>query len=219
MEVMAGNQNEALQSPWSEIAEAIRGFLCDPGETSMARLVARGPAALYRVNQVYFGRRRDRDYVDFREPPDLDLADREQLDLWAQMRFELARSYPQTYLREIEAKRIRLGRWSDPTDELVTLGHLDDPRAAALLRRYVRHRNWLARLHAVRGLAWRDDPESVAAVETALDDEPIVRVEAVAGVARRDVERARALYRALLDHPRLTPLLRQEVTTRIQQLG
>jgi HEAT repeat protein len=67
-----------------------------------------------------------------------------------------------------------------PTLEMVILGGIADPRAAALLRDHLASPDWLVRLHAVRGLAGRTDAESIAAVKAAQTDEhESVRREAI----------------------------------------
>jgi HEAT repeat protein len=107
----------------------------------------------------------------------------------------------------------------DATSELVILGHLRDPRAVPVLARYTEHPERLARYHAVRGLAWRDDEDAVAAMEQAhTDDELIVRLEAAAGMARREPARARLLYQAIIDDPRVPPLLRAKTAAMLRDL-
>jgi hypothetical protein len=78
--------------------------------------------------------------------------------------------------------------------------------------RYASEDNWQIRMSAVRGLAWRDDTRSVAAVEKALTDPQIdVRLEAMSGVDRRDAARGQELYRRLLKDSSLTPAQRAKV--------
>ncbi|HCT79853.1 MAG TPA: hypothetical protein DGT23_25465 [Micromonosporaceae bacterium] len=102
---------------------------------------------------------------------------------------------------------------------LVVLGRLDDPRAVGLLLQCVRFRDWRVRCHAVHGLAWRDDRESINAVERAAREDCAlaVRVAALQGVARRDPARAKTLYIGLLDHPHLTPMLREQVIAALEK--
>jgi HEAT repeats len=181
---------------------------CLNGEPRSAidRAVAVGEPMLRRLVDLYYG------HSSWIEPPRLTAASREIGDAWTGLLFRLAMAFPGVYLDEIDARRIRL-KGGVHISEVVILGYLDDPRAVPLLVRCTRHRDWLVRYHAVRGLAHRDDPESVAAVEHAAgrDCDVAVRVEAVAGIARRNPARARTLYTGLLDHPHLTPMLAEHV--------
>ena len=102
---------------------------------------------------------------------------------------------------------------------MVILGNIDDARIVPLLAECVRHHDWLVRYHAIRGLVRRDDPAAVSAVERAAreDCSVVVRVEAVAGIARRDSARAHKIYLGLLAHPHLTPLLRQQIMSALRK--
>jgi len=181
-------------------------FLNGEQRSALDRAVAMGEPMLRRVVDLYYG------HSSWVDPPRLTGASREIADAWTHLLFRLATALPGVYLDEIDARRIRL-KGGAPISEVVILGYLDDPRAVPLLARCARHRDWLIRYHAVRGLAHRDDPDSRAAVEHAAnrDCDVAVRVEAVAGIARRDPARARTLYAELLYHPHLTPTLAQRV--------
>lgn len=148
--------------------DAIRDWLRDERQIDMDRLVALGPNALRRVIGIYY--RGDAADVHVAR------SGREMVDAWASLLGGLAEAYPDVFLDEIEG--VRLG--SSPTLELVILGGIADPRAAALLRKHLASPDWLVRLHAVRGLDGRTDAASLAAVETAMsDEEASVRREAV----------------------------------------
>lgn len=180
------------------IAGRLRGERDRPTEAS--------ETLLRRAVALYYG------HDTWTTAPELPGAGREIGEAWTLLLFDLAMAFPRAYLDEIDARRIRL-KVGVPISEVVIVGCLDDPRAVPLLVHCTRHRDWLVRYHAVRGLVRRDDAASVAAVKQAAmrDCSLPVRVEAVAGIARRDAARARILYTELLDHPHQTPLLSQQV--------
>jgi hypothetical protein len=107
----------------------------------------------------------------------------------------LAIAHPDAYLLQFAERQVRF-----TTSEVVILGDIDDARVVPLLVDCVRNSDWLVRYHAIRGLARRDDPAAVAAVE-------------FAGIARRDAARAHKLITGLLTHPHMMPLLRQQITS------
>jgi hypothetical protein len=193
--------------PLEAIDEAIAACLVQRTDAAFEGVAALGPEGLRRLHDIYY---RGAAWG----APDHSGAGREVVDLWSRMLFELATANPEAYLEQIAARRLRLR-----TLEIVILGHLADPRATVLLARCCRHPEWLMRYHAVRGLVSRDDPAAVAAVDRAakVDCSVVVRVEATAGVARRDPARARTLYLGLLDHPHLTPLLRGDIERALGQ--
>lgn len=211
-------QAESVASPKPAPAvldEAIIGWLRDESDAAFDRLSGLGQAVLYRAVGLYYG------HSSWAAEPVFDRAGREIGDAWSVLLGRLAQLYPDAYLEQIEARRIRLTRISSPTSEVVILGLIADPRAVALLAKCARHRDWLVRYHAVQGLVWRDDPEAVAAVDRAAreDCSVSVRCEAAAGVARRDPARAIKLYTALLEHPHLTPMLRKQVKNGLAKLN
>jgi hypothetical protein len=189
------------------IDEAIAVCLVQRSRAALAAVAALGADGLRRIHDIYY---RGVPWA----APDLRGAGREIVDVWSRMLFELAVANPETYLEQVAARRLKL-----TTHEVVILGAIDDPPATALLVRCCRERDWLIRLHAVEGLVRRDDPAAVAAVDTAAktDCSVVVRVAAAKGVARRDPPRGRALYLRLLDHPHLTPLLKQEIEHELEQ--
>jgi HEAT repeats len=176
-------------------------------DAALDRAVVVGEGALRRAVELYYG------HSTWVNPPRLEGSGRELADAWSCLLFRLAMAFPGVYLDEINARRIWLKGPTEPVSEVMILGCLDDARAVPLLVQCCRHRHWLVRYHAVRGLVRRDDPASVAAVERAarLDCSVSVRIEAAGGVLRRDPQRGRALHRALLEHPHLTPMLRERV--------
>jgi HEAT repeats len=190
-----------VADPAMLIDQAIAACLTEQTGAAFERVAALGPEGLRRLHDIYY---RGAAWA----APDLRGAGRELVDAWSRMLFDLAIANPEAYLEQVAARRLRLA-----TLEVVILGHLADPRATALLVRCCRHPEWLMRYHAVRGLGSSDDPAAVAAVDRAakVDCSVAVRAEATAGVARRDPARARILYLGLLDHPHMTPLLRQEI--------
>ena len=207
--VVAGCQATGVATPEPSLVDldaVIVGWFRDEPDSAVQRAIEWGEPVLRRAVALYYG------HAMWTSPPELTGAGREIGDAWTHLLFRLAMAFPGAYLDEIDARRIRL-RGGAPISEVVILGYLDDPRAAPLLVRCTRHRDWLVRYHAVRGLARRDDAASVAAIEHAAtrDCSLPVRVEAVAGIARRDPARARTLYTELLDHPHQTPLLSRQV--------
>lgn len=189
-----------------DLDAVIGAWLQGEPDWALQRAVQWGEPVLRRAIALYYG------HATWTAEPELSRAGREIGDAWTHLLFRLARANPRVYLDEIDARHIRL-KAGAPISEVVILGYLDDPRAVPLLVRCTRHRDWLVRFHAVRGLARRDDDASVAAIDHAAsrDCSLPVRVEAVAGIARRDPARARALYTGLLDHPHQTPLLSEQV--------
>jgi len=205
---MARCQATSVVSPEPSLVDldaVIGAWLQAEPDWALRRAVEWGEPALRRAIALYYG------HATWTSKPDLS-GGREIGDAWSALLFRLAMANPGVYLDEIDARRIRL-RTGAPISEVVILGYLDDPRAVPLLVRCTRHRDWLVRFHAVRGLARRDDDASVAAIDHAAtrDCSLPVRVEAVAGIARRDPARARILYTGLLDHPHQTPLLSEQV--------
>ncbi len=186
-----------------------------PGaDPALDRLVSLGPRALRRAVQLYYT-----GPITRLSPIVAGVLtsghSREILDLWAVMLGRLAHTYPEAYLAEIDAGRVRIPP-ALPTLEIVILGAMDLPAAAALLCTYRAHPEWLVRYHVIGGLGRRTDPASVDAVNAAVTDpERMVRDEAARWVQRRDPDAARVLYRQLLDDPGLAPALRAELSRRL----
>ena len=189
-----------------DLDAVIADWLQGEPDRALPRAIEWGEPLLRRAIALYYS------HATWISAPALTRAGREIGDAWTHLLFRLAMAFPAVYLDEIDARRIRL-KLGAPISEVVILGYLDDARAVPLLVRCTRHRDWLVRYHAVRGLARRDDPASIAAVDHAAtrDCSLPVRVEAVTGIARRDPARARILYTELLDHPHQTPVLSQQI--------
>jgi hypothetical protein len=189
-----------------DLDAVIANWLNSQPDWALRRAIEWGEPVLRRAIALYYG------HSTWIYTFTLVRTSREIGDAWTHLLFRLAMAFPDVYLDEIDAGRIRLRRGA-PLSEVVILGCLDDHRAVPLLVHCTRHRDWLVRFHAVRGLARRDDAASVAAVDFAAvrDCSLPVRAEAVAGMARRDPVRARMLYTELLDHPHQTPLLSRQI--------
>jgi HEAT repeat protein len=152
------------------VDDAIRDWLRDERPSHLDRLITLGPKSLRRVIGIYYRG----DAADI----DVPRSGREMVDAWSSLLAGLAQAYPDVFLKEVRAGAVRMG--PSPTLEMVILGGIADPRAAALLRDHLASPDWLVRLHAVRGLAGRTDAESIAAVKAAQTDEhESVRREAI----------------------------------------
>lgn len=193
-----------------DLDQAIADWLLHQTQQAMHRLVELGPAVLRRAVEIYYGGT----VPDVVRQAQASRPARTVVDAWAMMLGGLGQIHPQLYLGEIEDGRVHMG--GSPTLEIVTLGSIDLPRAAELLRRYRAHPDWLVRLHVVTGLGRRPDRESNEAVEAAITDvEQEIRDEAARWLQRRDPDRARALYQHVLADSGLPPALRAELTKRV----
>ena len=102
------------------------------------------------------------------------------------------------------------------------LGKVSDPRAIDILCGYVSHNDWLFRTSAVQALGQREELARVPCIEMALLDENlVVRAEAIEAVSRWDPERAIVMYEMFLTAPGITPLLREraEAMIRVLEIG
>jgi HEAT repeat protein len=108
---------------------------------------------------------------------------------------------------------------NNPSLVVVTLGGMNGSGAQQMLVRFAGHPDDLIRFHAMKGLFWRDDPDAIVAVESRLDDRsPLVRLEALRGVVRRDPLRAERLLTVVIQEGKLPPLLREQAQTMLTSL-
>ena len=198
------------QPSLAEIDSAVAAFLHSEDVSALRRLVAAGASALARTVQLYRLPPGDPRFPQVVRDAYRNRHDRELVDAWAVLLGALAQAFPEAYLDEIDARRLSARR------EIATIGLLDHPRAAVLLRRHSTNRDWLVRYHAVAGLGRQTDPESARALEEALVDvEPMIRDEAARLIQRGDPRRAWVAYERLLHHRHLAPELRQELERRL----
>lgn len=191
--------------------QALAAWLSTQTGSARRAVLSLGPAALRRAIRLYYGRARS-------EPVSRAAASRharEIVDAWSVVLGHLARAYPEVYLAEFDAGQVEI-RSGSPTLEIRILAGLDLPAAAAVLRRYARHDDWLVRYHVVVGLASRTDAASIDVVNAAVSDaERAVRDEAARWVQRRDPRAAGLLYQQLLADSGLSPARRAELVRRL----
>jgi HEAT repeat protein len=153
------------------IDTAIADMLRTESRRAASALAALGPDALHRVVALYYGGARSAAINRAQQGR----SGRELVDAWSVTVAAAAAANPEAFLDEIRAGRVQTG----DTLEIVILGRIDLPEAAALLRAHADDEEWLVRYHVVRGLGRRTDPASVEAVRAARSDsERMVRREA-----------------------------------------
>ena len=172
------------------IDSAIVAYMHRPDGQSKADLVATGPEGLNRTLQIWF----DATSADRRMYPK-DKA-RWAIDARADALDVLARAFPTPFVDGIEDDGISITLHS-------ILGEVDDLRAVSILCAHVISDEWLVRYDAVRALG---DPNLV------------VRSRAVEENHRWDPDRAKELYEDQLQDESLTPLLRAEAESALQNL-
>jgi HEAT repeat protein len=132
----------------------------------------------------------------------------------------LATSHPDAFIAALRRRSVR--SWSSRTTIAVILREIADPRTADLVCPYLRDRNWLARLHAVRALDRIGGDQAHRCIEKALrDGEPYVRVVAIQALSRWDPERAKKLYEQALNPGRgadLPPQFKREAEADLEDL-
>ena len=84
---------------------------------------------------------------------------------------------------------------------------------------FAENSDYLIRYHSLRGLGWRDSQTSLAAVARHITDpSPLVKMQAIRGVARRDPFRAIPLLEAMVADGSTPSLLRNEAKTLLDKL-
>ncbi|HVV36955.1 MAG TPA: HEAT repeat domain-containing protein [Acidimicrobiales bacterium] len=132
----------------------------------------------------------------------------------------LAASHPDVFVSALRRRRVMW--WSPRTTVAVILREIADPKTADLVCGYLRDRNWLARLHAVRALDRMGGEDAHRCIEKALRDrEPYVRMVAIQAISRWDRGRAKALYKQALHPARgkaLPPHVKREAEADLEDL-
>ena len=124
----------------------------------------------------------------------------------------LALSYPKDFVDCIIRKPMN-------ATFLSIVATTDDPRSTKILCDQVDSYDWLLRYNAVRSLMRSRRSDGKLCLERALGDENlVVRSRAIEGISRWDPERAKRLYEEQLTEPDLTPLLRTEAESALQDL-
>jgi HEAT repeat protein len=192
---------------------ALASFLNSTSEGDRDALVAFGPRALDRALEV-FGHGSDLKPLI----SGLTVNGRAIADAWGIVLAALGRAFPQEFLSHVEQGELGLMR-NNPSLVVVTLGGMNGSGAQQMLVRFAGHPDDLIRFHAMKGLFWRDDPDAIVAVESRLDDRsPLVRLEALRGVVRRDPLRAERLLTVVIQEGKLPPLLREQAQTMLTSL-
>lgn len=189
---------------------ALANFLNSTSEDDRDALVAFGPVALDRALEVFA---RGSDFKPL--IPGLTVNGRALADAWGIVITALGRAFPEKFLSYVEQGDLG----NNPSLVVVTLGGLSGSGAQQVLVRFTDHPDNLIRFHAVKGLFWRTDPDAIAAVEKHLDDpSPLVHLEALRGVVRRDPSRAERLLAVVIQEGKLPPLLREQAQTMLATL-
>jgi HEAT repeat protein len=197
----------------SDMDAALASFLNSTSEGDRDALVAFGPRALDRALEVFAHGSDLKPWIS-----GLTVSGRAIADAWGIVIAALSRAFPEEFLSCVEQGDVGLLR-SNPQLVVVTLGDLKELGARQMLLRFTDHPDDLIRFHAMKGLFWRDDPDAIAAVERHLDDaSPVVRLEALRGVVRRDPSRAERLLAVEIQEGKLPPLLTEQAQTMLATL-
>jgi hypothetical protein len=192
---------------------ALARFLNSTSEGDSEALVAFGPRALHRALEV-FARGSDQKTSIARLPAE----GRAIADAWGIVIAALGRAFPEEFVSSLENNDPGLAR-SNPLLVVVTLSGVNGFGAQQMLSRFTDHPDSIIRFHAMKGLFWRDDPDAIAAVERHLDDSsPLVRLEAIRGVARRDPERAERMLAVMISEVALPPLAKEQAQMMLETL-
>ena len=193
----------------AELDKALVRFLDAPSEKRAAQLRSYGPDALNRVIELAFSK----SYSHVRPlKPSPTVTGRDAVDAWSSAIGVLGEAYPDEFLDLIDHHRLMSGKEVN-LSMLSVLGRIDRERAAATLAEFAGDPDYLVRNQVIQGLAWRDDPSSVALVERhGSDPDLLVRLQAIRGIARRDRHRAVELLNVMVAERRLPPLLKWEAT-------
>lgn len=197
----------------SDMDAALASFLNSTSEADRDALVALGPRALDRALEVFAHGSDLKPLIS-----GLKVNGRAIADAWGIVIAALGRAFPEEFLSYVEQGDLGLMR-NNPSLVVVTLGGINGSGAQQMLVRFTDHPDNLIRFHALKGLFWRDNPEAIAAVERHLNDaSPLVRLEALRGVVRRDPLRAERLLASVIQEGNLPPLLREQAQTMLATL-
>jgi hypothetical protein len=184
---------------------AISKFLDSQKDEDLNNVIAFGRPALYRVLDLYY-RGRDKEVAPLTPSPAVQGYG--EADAWGILVTGVGSAFVNEFLDWVESRGY-LGR--DPLLLVSMLKGIDDTRARDILARYAGHRDSRLRSHAIDGLQWRDDEDSIGVIEHhLLDRDPLVRLHARKGVARRDRERGRKLLTEMMSDSGVPPMIREE---------
>jgi hypothetical protein len=192
---------------------AISKFLDSQLHDDLNSVIAFGRPALHRVLDLYY-RSRDKDVAPLTPWPAVQGYG--AADAWGILVAGVGGEFPNEFLDWVEARGY-LGR--DPLLIVCMLKGVEGTRARDVLIRYSGHRDKLLRYHAVAGLQWRDDADSISVIERRISDpDPLVKLSARKGVARRDRERGRKLLSEIVGDTRVPPMIRKDAETYLTQM-
>jgi HEAT repeat protein len=192
---------------------AISKFLDSQRDDDLNSVIAFGRPALHRVLNLYY-RSRDNDVAPLTHSPAVQGYD--AADTWGILVAGVGREFLNEFLDWVETRGY-LGR--DPLLIVSMLKGIEDTRARDILIRYSGHRDRLLRYHAVAGLQWRDDADSIGVIERRVSDpDPLVKLYARKGVARRDGERGRKLLREMVGDTKVPPMIRKDAESYLSQM-
>jgi hypothetical protein len=192
---------------------AISKFLDSQRDEDLKAVIAFGRPALLRVLNLYY-RSRDKDVAPLTPSPAVQGYN--AADAWGILVAGVGREFLNEFMDWVETRGY-LGR--DPLLIVSMLKGAEDGRARDILIRYSSHRDMLLRYHAVAGLQWRDDADSVGVIERRVSDpDPLVKLYARKGVARRDPGRGRKLLREMVGDTRVPPMIRKDAESYLNQM-
>jgi hypothetical protein len=193
---------------------AISKFLDSQRDDDLNHVITYGRPALDRVLDLYY-RGRDKKVPPLTPSPAVHGYD--AADAWGILVAGVGRAFLNEFLDRVESRGY-LRR--DPLPIVSMLKGVDGTRARDMLARYARHRDWLLRSHAIEGLQWRDDGDSISVIEHhVFDGNPLVRLYARKGVARRDRERGWKLLTEMLGDSRVPPMIREEARISLDRMA
>lgn len=193
---------------------AISKFLDSQRDDDLKSIIAFGRPALYRVLDLYY-RSRDRDVAPLTPSPAVQGYD--AADAWGLLVAGVGGEFPEEFLDWLES-RGHLGR--DPLLIVSMLKGVEVTRARDILIRYSGNRDELLRYHAVAGLQWRDDADSIGVIERCISDpDPLVKLYARKGVARRDRERGRRLLTEMVRDTKVPPMIRKDAQSYLNKMA
>lgn len=192
---------------------AISKFLDSQRDEDLKAVIAFGRPALLRVLNLFY-RSRDKDVAPLTPSPAVQGYD--AADAWGILVASVGREFLNEFLDWVETRGY-LGR--DPLLIVSMLKGVEDTRARDILIRYSGHRDSLLRYHAVAGLQWRDDADSIGVIERRVSDpDALVKLFARKGVARRDRERGRKLLTEMVGDTLVPPMIRKDAESYLNQM-
>ena len=192
---------------------AISKFLDSQRDDDLNSVIAFGRPALHRVLNLYY-RTRDKDVAPLTPSPAVHGYG--AADAWGILVAGVGGEFLDEFLDWVETRGY-LGR-----DQLLIVSMLkgvEGTRARDILIRYSGHRDGLLRYHAVAGLQWRDDADSIGVIERHVSDpDALVKLYARKGVARRDRERGRKLLTEMVGDTKLPPMIRKDAESYLNEM-